>query len=305
MMIVENQLGQLQLSTESEVLGEVAKNPGIIRTYLEGLVPSLLGFLVQVLVAILILIVGSRIIKTLVKMVRRFLERGRLEAGVVTFLTSFTKYALYFVLAMILLSQFGVTTSSVIAVLGSAGLTMGLALQGSLSNFAGGVLILLLKPFIVGDYILDNASSEEGTVKEITIFYTKLLTIDNKVIMIPNGSLSNSSITNYSHMEKRRVDLVIGVAYEANLAEVRKVIAETIQKEPGVLQEEKTDIFVNELNDSSVDIGVHVWVKTEDYWPVRWSLLEHIKTALDENGISIPFPQMDVSIRNAGELSAK
>lgn len=305
MMIVENQLGQLQLSTESEVLGEVAKNPGIIRTYLEGLVPSLLGFLVQVLVAILILIVGSRIIKTLVKMVRRFLERGRLEAGVVTFLTSFTKYALYFVLAMILLSQFGVTTSSVIAVLGSAGLTMGLALQGSLSNFAGGVLILLLKPFIVGDYILDNASSEEGTVKEITIFYTKLLTIDNKMIMIPNGSLSNSSITNYSHMEKRRVDLVIGVAYEANLAEVRKVIAETIQKEPGVLQEEKTDIFVNELNDSSVDIGVHVWVKTEDYWPVRWSLLEHIKTALDENGISIPFPQMDVSIRNAGELSAK
>lgn len=305
MMIVENQLGQLQLSTESEVLGEVAKNPGIIRTYLEGLVPSLLGFLVQVLVAILILIVGSRIIKTLVKMVRRFLERGRLEAGVVTFLTSFTKYALYFVLAMILLSQFGVTTSSVIAVLGSAGLTMGLALQGSLSNFAGGVLILLLKPFIVGDYILDNASSEEGTVKEITIFYTKLLTIDNKMIMIPNGSLSNSSITNYSHMEKRRVDLVIGVAYEANLAEVRKVIAETIQKEPGVLQEEKTDIFVNELNDSSVDIGVHVWVKTEDYWPVRWSLLEHIKTALDENGISIPFPQMDVSIRNAGEFSAK
>lgn len=305
MMIVENQLGQLQLSTESEVLSEVAKNPGIIRTYLEGLVPSLLGFLVQVLVAILILIVGSRIIKTLVKMVRRFLERGRLEAGVVTFLTSFTKYALYFVLAMILLSQFGVTTSSVIAVLGSAGLTMGLALQGSLSNFAGGVLILLLKPFIVGDYILDNASSEEGTVKEITIFYTKLLTIDNKMIMIPNGSLSNSSITNYSHMEKRRVDLVIGVAYEANLAEVRSVLTETIQKEHGVLKEEKTDIFVSELNDSSVDIGVHVWVKTEDYWPVRWSLLEHIKTALDENGISIPFPQMDVSIRNAGELSAK
>ena len=305
MMIVENQLGQLQLSTESEVLSEVAKNPGVIRTYLEGLVPSLLGFLVQVLVAILILIVGSRIIKTLVKMVRRFLERGRLEAGVVTFLTSFTKYALYFVLVMILLSQFGVTTSSVIAVLGSAGLTMGLALQGSLSNFAGGVLILLLKPFIVGDYILDNASSEEGTVKEITIFYTKLLTIDNKMIMIPNGSLSNSNITNYSHMEKRRVDLVIGVAYEANLAEVRSVLTETIQKEHGVLKEEKTDIFVSELNDSSVDIGVHVWVKTEDYWPVRWSLLEHIKTAMDENGISIPFPQMDVSIRNAGELSAK
>lgn len=307
-MIVQSQLsqlGQLQLSTESEVLNEVAKNPGVIRTYLEGLVPSLLGFLVQVLVAVIILGVGSRIIKMIVKMVRRFLERGRLEVGVVTFLSSFVKYALYFVLAMIILSQFGVTTSSVIAVLGSAGLTMGLALQGSLSNFAGGVLILLLKPFVVGDYILDNALSEEGTVKEITIFYTKLLTIDNKMIMIPNGSLSNSSITNYSHMEMRRIDLVIGVSYESNLAEVRKVLAQTIQKEPGVLQEEKTDIVVSELNDSSVDIGVHVWVKTQDYWPVRWSLLEHIKIALDENGISIPFPQMDVSIRNAGELSAK
>jgi small conductance mechanosensitive channel len=187
-----------QLSTESEVLNEVAKNPGIIRKYLQDLTPSLLGFLVQLMIAVIILLVGSRMIKMLVKMVRRFLERGKVEAGVVSFLSSFVKYALYFVLAMIILGQFGVTTSSVIAVLGSAGLTMGLALQGSLSNFAGGVLILLLKPFVVGDYILDNASSEEGTVKEITIFYTKLLTIDNKLILIPNGSLSNSSITNYS-----------------------------------------------------------------------------------------------------------
>ena len=176
-----------QLSTESEVLNEVAKNPGIIRKYLQDLTPSLLGFLVQLMIAVIILLVGSRMIKMLVKMVHRFLERGKVEAGVVSFLSSFVKYALYFVLAMIILGQFGVTTSSVIAVLGSAGLTMGLALQGSLSNFAGGVLILLLKPFVVGDYILDNASSEEGTVKEITIFYTKLLTIDNKLILIPNG----------------------------------------------------------------------------------------------------------------------
>lgn len=173
---MENTLGILitdqltQLSTESEVLNEVAKNPGIIRKYLQDLTPSLLGFLVQLMIAVIILLVGSRMIKMLVKMVRRFLERGKVEAGVVSFLSSFVKYALYFVLAMIILGQFGVTTSSVIAVLGSAGLTMGLALQGSLSNFAGGVLILLLKPFVVGDYILDNASSEEGTVKEITIF---------------------------------------------------------------------------------------------------------------------------------------
>ena len=281
-----------QLSTESEVLNEVAKNPGIIRKYLQDLTPSLLGFLVQLMIAVIILLVGSRMIKMLVKMVR-----GKVEAGVVSFLSSFVKYALYFVLAMIILGQFGVTTSSVIAVLGSAGLTMGLALQGSLSNFAGGVLILLLKPFVVGDYILDNASSEEGTVKEITIFYTKLLTIDNKLILIPNGSLSNSSITNYSHMDMRRIDLTVGVGYASDLSKVKAVLEGVVKTETAVIKDEPVDIFVSALGDSAVDMGIRVWVKTEDYWPVRWRLLEQMKNALDENGISIPFPQMDVSIR--------
>ena len=279
-----------QLSTESEVLNEVAKNPGIIRKYLQDLTPSLLGFLIQLMIAVIILLVGSRMIKMLVKMVHRFLERGKVEAGVVSFLSSFVKYALYFVLAMIILGQFGVTTSSVIAVLGSAGLTMGLALQGSLSNFAGGVLILLLKPFVVGDYILDNASSEEGTVKEITIFY-------NKLILIPNGSLSNSSITNYSHMDMRRIDLTVGVGYASDLSKVKAVLEGVVKTETAVIKDEPVDIFVSDLGDSAVDMGIRVWVKTEDYWPVRWRLLEQMKNALDENGISIPFPQMDVSIR--------
>ena len=283
-----------QLSTESEVLNEVAKNPGIIRKYLQDLTPSLLGFLIQLMIAVIILLVGSRMIKMLVKMVRRFLERGKVEAGVVSFLSSFVKYALYFVLAMIILGQFGVTTSSVIAVLGSAGLTMGLALQGSLSNFAGGVLILLLKPFVVGDYILDNASSEEGTVKEITIFYTKLLTIDNKLILIPNGSLSNSSITNYSHMDMRRIDLTVGVGYASDLSKVKAVLEGVVKTETAVIKDEPVDIFVSDLGDSAVDMGIRVWVKTEDYWPVRWRLLEQMKNALDENGISIPFPQIEV-----------
>ena len=278
-----------QLSTESEVLNEVAKNPGIIRKYLQDLTPSLLGFLIQLMIAVIILLVGSRMIKMLVKMVRRFLERGKVEAGVVSFLSSFVKYALYFVLAMIILGQFGVTTSSVIAVLGSAGLTMGLALQGSLSNFAGGVLILLLKPFVGGDYILDNASSEEGTVK--------LLTIDNKLILIPNGSLSNSSITNYSHMDMRRIDLTVGVGYASDLSKVKAVLEGVVKTETAVIKDEPVDIFVSDLGDSAVDMGIRVWVKTEDYWPVRWRLLEQMKNALDENGISIPFPQMDVSIR--------
>lgn len=287
---------QAQLDTEAQLLQEISDNPGVIRTYLEGMVPSLLSFLVQVIVAIIVLLIGSRIIKFLLKLIRKSLDRSKVEAGVVTFLCSLVKYSLYFVLAMIILAQFGVTTSSVVAVLGSAGLTLGLALQGSLSNFAGGVLILLLKPFVVGDYIIDGATGQEGTVSSITIFYTKLLTVDNRMILIPNGTLSNSSITNVTHMEKRRIDLLIGVSYEANLAKTKQVLSDVVKSEEKVLPGEPVDVYVSELADSSVQMGVRAWVKTEDYWPIRWKMTEDIKNALDANGISIPYPQMDVTV---------
>ncbi len=287
---------QAQLDTEAQLLQEISDNPGAIRTYLEGMVPSLLSFLVQVIVAIIVLLIGSRIIKFLLKLIRKSLDRSKVEAGVVTFLCSLVKYSLYFVLAMIILAQFGVTTSSVVAVLGSAGLTLGLALQGSLSNFAGGVLILLLKPFVVGDYIIDGATGQEGTVSSITIFYTKLLTVDNRMILIPNGTLSNSSITNVTHMEKRRIDLLIGVSYEANLAKTKQVLLDVVKSEDKILPGEPVDVYVSELADSSVRMGVRAWVKTEDYWPIRWKMTEDIKNALDANGISIPYPQMDVTV---------
>ena len=287
---------QAQLDTEAQLLQEISDNPGAIRTYLEGMVPSLLSFLVQVVVAIIVLLIGSRIIKFLLKLIRKSLDRSKVEAGVVTFLCSLVKYSLYFVLAMIILAQFGVTTSSVVAVLGSAGLTLGLALQGSLSNFAGGVLILLLKPFVVGDYIIDGVTGQEGTVSSITIFYTKLLTIDNRLILIPNGTLSNSSITNVTHMEKRRIDLLIGVSYEANLAKTKQVLLDVVKSEDKILPGEPVDVYVSELADSSVQMGVRAWVKTEDYWPIRWKMTEDIQNALDANGISIPYPQMDVTV---------
>lgn len=287
---------QAQLDTEAQLLQEISDNPGVIRTYLEGMVPSLLSFLVQVIVAIIVLLIGSRIIKFLLKLIKKSLDRSKVEAGVVTFLCSLVKYSLYFVLAMIILAQFGVTTSSVVAVLGSAGLTLGLALQGSLSNFAGGVLILLLKPFVVGDYIIDGATGQEGTVSSITIFYTKLHTVDNRMILIPNGTLSNSSITNVTHMEKRRIDLLIGVSYEANLAKTKQVLLDVVKSEDKILPGEPVDVYVSELADSSVQMGVRAWVKTEDYWPIRWKMTEDIKNALDANGISIPYPQMDVTV---------
>ncbi|MGN0415089.1 MAG: mechanosensitive ion channel family protein [Agathobacter sp.] len=286
-----------EFSTQEQLLEEVAKNPGIIQTYLKGMVPSLLGFLVQLVVAVLVLLVGSRIIKLLVSILYKSLKKSQAETGVVTFLCSLVKYALYFILAMIILGQFGVTTSSVVAVLGSAGLTLGLALQGSLSNFAGGVLILLLKPFVVGDYIIDGGSGQEGTVDAITIFYTKLLTIDNKLIMIPNGALSNSSITNISHMEKRMLDLRVGVAYDADLAKTKKVLEDTARNDEAALKEDPINVFVAELADSSVQMCVRVWVKNEDYWTAKWRLTENMKTALDANGISIPYPQLDVTLQ--------
>lgn len=287
------------LATEETTINEITENPGVVVTYFKNMLPDLLSFLVQLAIAVAILLVGIKVIGAIVKMLRKTMEKGNTETGVITFLCSLVKYALYFVLCMIILSQFGVTTGSVVAVLGSAGLTVGLALQGSLQNFAGGVLILLLKPFAVGDYIIDNGSGDEGTVSAITIYYTKLLTIDNRMILIPNGSLSNSSITNVTGMEKRRVDIVVGVAYESDLAKVKRVLEQVVASEPAVLTEEAKDVFVSELADSSVNMGIHVWVKTSDYWTAKWRMTENIKNALDENGISIPYPQLDVQVKNS------
>ncbi len=287
------------LSTDlvNETVKEMAENPGVIKTYLQNFMPSLLSFLVQLLIALVVIWIGSRLIRWIVRIMKKALERSNAEAGVVSFLCSLVRYALYFVLGMIVLSQFGVTTGSVVAVLGSAGLTLGLALQGSLQNFAGGVLILILKPFSVGDYIIVDGSTTEGTVESISIYYTRLLTIDHRMIMVPNGNLSNSSITNVSKMDKRRLDFVVGVSYDTDLALAKKVLKEVVDKEKEVLVEEPIQIFVAELADSSVNLGVRVWVKNSSYWETKWRMTEEIKNSFDSNNISIPFPQLDVQIK--------
>ena len=285
------------LNQAQENLQEVAKNPGIVGTWLQGLIPDLLNFAFQVVVSIIIYIVGSKIINLILKMFRKSMERRDVDTGVRQFVLPLIKYALYLVLIFIIMGLFGIATTSAVAVLGSAGVAVGLALQGSLSNFAGGVLILLLKPFRVGDYIIEHSGGKEGTVTEISIFYTKLLTIDNKVVMVPNGTLSNSSITNVSTMEKRRVDLVVGIAYEADIRTAKEVLYSVAEAEEARLPEEEILVFVDELGDSSVNMGVRIWVKTEDYWSARWRLTENIKYALDRHNISIPYPQMDVQIK--------
>lgn len=285
------------LNNASEGLQEMAKNPGVIQKWLEGLLPDLLNFAFQVVIAILVYIIGGKIIKLITKMLRRSMERAGADEGVKQFVVPVVKYALYVLLVFIIMGLFGIATTSAVAVLSSAGVAIGLALQGSLSNFAGGVLILMLKPFRVGDYIIEDSNKNEGTVSEISIFYTKLLTGDNKVIVIPNGTLSNSSLTNVTNMDRRRIDLVIGIGYEADIREAKKVLFKLADEEPKRLRDEDAMVFVSNLGESSVDMGVRIWVRAEDYWTVRWSMLENIKYALDERGISIPYPQIDVQIK--------
>ena len=295
------------MSTEAEQITEAAKNvaenvaenPGVIKTYLENFLPSLLSFAIQVVVAVLVLVIGTRIIKGIVKMLRKGFDRRNMEIGVSNFLANLIKYLLYFVLVMVILSWFGIATGSVVAMLGSAGLTIGLALQGSLSNFAGGVLILVLKPFKVGDYVSVNGDSVMGTVMDISMFYTKIRSDDNKVVHIPNGGLADSNITNFTMLDKRRIDISVGVAYDADLSQVKKVLTQVVDGQETVLKDEPINIFVKELGDSAVDMGIRVWVKNEDFWPTKWKLTEDIKFALDENGISIPFPQMDVYVKKS------
>lgn len=230
-------------------------------------------------------------------MVRRSMERTGTDEGVKQFVTPLIKYTLYLMLIFMLMGLFGIATTSVVALLGSAGVAVGLALQGSLSNLAGGVLILLLKPFRVGDYIIEDSHKNEGTVTEISIFYTRLMTPDNKMIVIPNGMLSNNSLTNVSHMDSRRVDIVVGIAYEADIRTAKELLFKTAQNDPARLPEQDALVFVDNLAASSVDMGIRIWVSAADYWEAKWRLMENVKYALEENGISIPYQQLDVQIK--------
>ena len=284
------------LGTEVESIEELAKKPGLIQKYIDEYAPKLIGFAIKLILAVIFLAIGIRIIKSLVKLINKSLKRSRMDISLVSFLTSFIKYFMYFILIMIILSCFGVTASSVVAILGSAGLTLGLALQGSLSNFAGGILILLIKPFGIGDFIIVKDKDVEGTVADITLFYTKLKTVDNKMIMIPNGGLSGACIINVSYMDRRRVEVKVGVSYDADIAKTKDILMRIAMEQPALLKDEPVDVFVDELGDSAVTFGVRLWVSNEEFFKTKWSINEEIKKELDKNNISIPFNQMDVHI---------
>ena len=267
--------------------------------YFKNSLPGVLDFLIKLIIAIIVLLIGRKIIKVVRKIVKRMMEKTSWDEGVKQFFDNLLNAFLHFVLVMIVLGKFGITASSVIAVIGSVGLSIGLALQGSLSNFAGGVLILILRPFKVGDYIVEDTHGNEGTVTEIQLFYTKLLTIDNRTVILPNGNLSNCSLTNITQQDKRRIDIVVGISYDSDIRQAKNVIEKLILEETARIPEEAYSVYVDSLGESAVNIGARVWVRTEDYWETKWRLTENIKYALDENHIEIPYPQMSVHMRQS------
>lgn len=288
----------MDLETAAQSVEEAAQEVNQIVKYLDSLIPHLINFGWKVLLSLIVFFVGGKAIRWVRKIVRVSLDRSSVDKGVEQFVDSMLKFVLYGILLFSIVEKFGVDTTSIAALFASGGVAIGLALQGSLSNFAGGVLILLLKPFVVGDYIIENGTGNEGTVKEIQIFYTKLSTIDNRVIVIPNGTLANNSLTNVTAKDSRRLELKVGISYESDLRKAKEVVESLLLEDESILKDEEILVYVDELAESSVVIGSKSWVKTEEYWTTRWRLLEEIKLAMDEQGIVIPYPQMDVRIRN-------
>lgn len=256
----------------------------------------IMEYSLKVIAAIAIYFIGRIIAKGIAKGVLKALESRKIDATVASFTHNLTYGALLVFVILAALSQVGIQTASFITIIGAAGLAIGLALQGSLSNFAAGVLMVIFRPFKIGDYV--EAGGKAGIVEDIQIFATQMKTPDNKVIIIPNAAIMNDSIVNYSRKPIRRVDLTIGVGYDAYLPDVKDLLIKTVEANEKVLQAEGIQVAVLELADSSVNFIVRSWANTADYWDVYFELTESIKLALDENNISIPFPQMDVHMQS-------
>jgi len=264
----------------------------------EEIITLVQGYLAQyglkVIAAIAIFIIGRIVAKWVRGLVERMLKKGNTDPMIIGFVSSLAYIGMIAFVVLAALGQLGIETTSFIAVLGAAGLAIGLALQGSLANFAAGFLMIVFRPFKVGDFI--EGAGEAGVVEEIQMFTTTLRTGDNKTIIIPNAQLSNGNITNYSAKETRRVDLTVGAAYEADIKHVRKVLQEIIDADERIMDDPAPMIAVGELADNSVNFVVRVWVKTGDYWGVYFDTTEAVKVRFDEENIGIPYPQRDVHL---------
>lgn len=252
-------------------------------------------FLLKILAGLAVLIIGFKIISIIEKRLKKPHKFNKLDQTVKTFLISFTVIALKVLLMVIFLSIIGVPMASLVTIVGSCAVAIGLALQGGLSNIAGSLMILIFKPFKVGDFIAANGY--EGKVKSITLFYTVINTLDNKVVQLPNGSLSNSNITNYSFNDERRVDIDLAVSYDSNIEKVKKVVNKIVDKHELILQDKEKFIRLKKHDESALIFALRVWVKTNDYWTVYFDLMEEIKKEFDKNNIEIPFNQLDIHMK--------
>jgi small conductance mechanosensitive channel len=265
-----------------------------INIYAEKYGQKLLDFLPSLIGAILMVLIGFWLIKIVNRVIKKFFDKKDYDVTLENFIASLINWGLKIILFVLVVSQLGVESTSLVAIIGAAGLAVGLALQGSLANFAGGVLILLIKPFKVGDFI--SAQGVDGTVKDISIFNTKLITFGNQLAIIPNGKLSNDNIINYSIEGVRREKLTFGIGYGDDIKKAKEILLNLVTEQETVFQiEDKMPMAaVEELGDSSVNLTLRYWAKNEDFWNLRWLILEEGKTRLEAAGISIPFPQRDV-----------
>ena len=263
-----------------------------LKRFFESLLPGIRSLAFDIIVCIIIYIVGRKLIKLLHKMLNKTLEKTQADVGVVKFLGSALEIILYVFLFFMILGQLGVNTASIITVLGTAMLAVGMSLQGSLSNVAGGILILFTKPFRVGHYIISDHG--EGTVTMIGLFYTTITTKDNRVLTLPNSQISNCAVTNCTQNPVRRLDTVVGISYDSDIRLAKEIMEKTARDCQYVLQDRDITVFVDSLGDSSVDIGLFCYVNSPDFLAAKWQITEEIKLRFDEAGISIPFPQVHV-----------
>lgn len=285
----------------AKAVQEKAEEVNHFMEFVNDKIPDLLDFGLKLVIAGVMFFIGSKIISFLLKLLKRSFIRAQVEEGSLHFMDSLVKALLYIVLVAGLAAYLGVQSASIAALLGSMGVGIVLALKESLSNLAGGFILLVMKPFTVGDYIKEDAHGNEGTVQKIDLFYTYLLTPDNRTVSVPNGGLSNTSLTNVSRQEKRQIREIVGISYQADIRKAKEIIEKTAFADESVLTAEPVEIFVDTLGESSVDLGWRVWVKAEDYFAVKWRLTEEIKYAFDEAGIEIPYRQLEVAVRQAAK----
>lgn len=288
-------------ATTESVVGDAVKEAtdqvSIVGQYIQKLTDWCMSKLGSIVVAVIFMVVCFKLVKLLLRILRKSFERSKLDPSVAGFFISAVKIVLNVLIVLTAASIMGFQITSFITILGTAGVTLGLALQGSLSNLAGGLLILILKPFRVGDYIVENNTHCEGTVVSIDIFYTRLITFDNKSVVIPNGNISNTSLVNVTEHDMRRVDIPFSVAYDSDMEKVKRVTIETIKDVDGYLPDEQILFYIDEFADSGINMYVKFYATIEKFFDAKWDAMWKLKKAFDENDIEIPFNQMDVHMK--------